>query len=74
MYHNHGHLDQHLTFEEMTPLEWLNCDCDKLVGEALSDALEHQHFIDRVLPDEDLMVLLDGSKVSGSYKKTNTRD
>jgi hypothetical protein len=74
MYHVHGHLDQFLTYEEMTPSEWLNCDCDKLAGDALSDTLEHSCYIDRVLPDEDLVVLLDGIKVSGLYEKTITRN
>jgi hypothetical protein len=53
----------------MTPSERLNCDCNKLAGNALSDALEHGRYIDRVLPDEDLVVLLDGIKVSGLYMK-----
>jgi hypothetical protein len=74
MYHVHGHLDQFLTYEEMTPPERLNCDCDKPAGEALMTALERNRFIDRVLPDEDLVVLLDGSKVSGSYEKTITQN
>jgi hypothetical protein len=56
MYHVHGHLDQFLTYEEMTPSERLNCDCDKLAGEALSDSPERYQFIDQVLPDEDLVV------------------
>jgi hypothetical protein len=56
------------------PTERLNCDCDKLAGKALSYALEHGRYIDRVLPDEDLVVLLDGSKVSGLYEKTITRN
>jgi hypothetical protein len=74
MYHVHGHLDQYLTYEEMTPSEQLNCDCDKLAGAALSSALDQDEFINRVLPGEDLVVLLDGTKVSGSYEKTITRN
>ena len=74
MYHVHGHLDQYLSYEEMTPAERLNCDCDKSASAALSLALELDEFIDRVLPNEDLVVLLDDAKVSGSYEKTITRN
>ena len=44
-----------------------------MAGEALSDVLENGRYIDRVLPDDDLVVLLDGGKVSGLYEKTITR-
>ena len=74
MYHVHGHLDRFLTYEEMNPSKRLNCQCDELAGVALSTAIEQQVFIDRVLPDEDLVVLLDGNKVSGLYEKTILRN
>jgi hypothetical protein len=73
MYHVHGHLDELIRYEDMTPAERLNCDCDKLASSALHDALAAGTFISRHLPDEDLVVLLDGEKVTGSYEKTITR-
>lgn len=73
MYHVHGHIDKLIHYEDMTPAERLNCDCDKLAGTALHDALTAGTFISRHLPDEDLVVLLDGEKVTGSYEKTITR-
>jgi hypothetical protein len=74
MYHVHGHLDELIAYEDMTPTEHLNCDCDKLAGEALHHAIASGCHISRHLPDEDLVVILDGENVTGSYEKAITRN
>ena len=73
MYHVHGHLDRYLRRDEMTPAEILNCDCDQLAGDALRWAVEHGCYIDRFLPGEDIVVSLNGCKVTGSYERAITR-
>lgn len=73
MYHVHGHLDEFLSYDEMTPEERLNCDCDKLAGIALHDTVEGGEYISRVLPGEDIVVHVESMKVTGSYERTITR-
>jgi hypothetical protein len=60
--------------DQLTSPERLNCECDKLAGIALDDGLATGRFISRVLPGEDLVVLLDGVKLSGAYERTILRD
>jgi hypothetical protein len=72
-YHVHGHLDRYLIYDEMTPLERLNCDCDELADSALQISVKTGEFISRVLPGEDIVVSIDGSKVTGPYERTITR-
>jgi hypothetical protein len=74
MYHVHGHLDELLSYDQMSPAEQLNCECDKLADLALCLSLESHQFIHRVFPHEDLVVLLDDGKISGAYDKTITRN
>jgi hypothetical protein len=74
MIHVHGHLDQYLPLDLLTSIERLNCECDKLAGIALDEALLSGQFISRVFPGEDLVVLLDGDKLSGSYERSILRD
>ncbi len=74
MVHVHGHLDQYLPLDLLTSIELLNCECDKLAGIALDEALLSGQFISRVFPGEDLVVLLDGDKLSGSYERSILRD
>ncbi len=69
----HGHLDQFLALDQLTPAERLNCACDKLAGLALDDSLSSGDVISRLLPGEDLVVLLDGSKATGDLERTITR-
>ena len=45
-YHVHGHLDLLIPYDELSPAEQVNCDCDALAGEALSRAVESGDFID----------------------------
>lgn len=73
MYHVHGHLDRFLSWEEMSPSERLNVECDKLAELALDHALSSLQFIDRVLPGEDLVISLCSQKLSGAYEVAITR-
>jgi hypothetical protein len=73
MFHVHGHLDDFLSYDEMTPEERLNCDCDKLAGTALHAAVAADVYISRVLPGEDIVVQVEGMKVTSSYERTITR-
>ena len=65
MYHVYGHLDELLPLSELTPEEQVNLACDHLADAALIEGIETGRFIDRVLPDEDLVVTVDGNKISG---------
>eukprot|EP00956_Cyclotella_meneghiniana_P028226 scaffold65021_cov87-Cyclotella_meneghiniana.AAC.13 len=73
MYHVHGHMDRYLSRHELSPSEILNCDCDKLAGDALRWAVEHNCYINRFLPGEDIVVSVSGCKVTGLYEWAITR-
>jgi hypothetical protein len=64
MYHVLGHLDRYLSLDELTPEELANI-CDEEADIALSEGVRLGHYIDRVLPDEDFVVQVDGEKLSG---------
>ena len=65
--HVHGHLDELIRYEDMSPAERLNCDCDKLAGAALKSALATGIFISRHLPDEDLAYFPEGTDHFDDY-------
>jgi hypothetical protein len=65
MYHVFGHLDQYLSLDKLTPEELTNIECDEEADIALIDGVRRSHYIDRVLPDEDFVVQVDGQKLSG---------
>jgi hypothetical protein len=73
MFHVYGHLDQLLRWEELTLEEQVNVECDHLAEDALLAGAESGVFIDRVLPDEDLVVRVGGEKVSGATTAVITR-
>ena len=73
MYHVHGHLDRYLSRSEMSPAELLNCECDHLAGAALRSAVESNNYISRILPGEDIVVSVNGCKITGSYERAITR-
>jgi hypothetical protein len=73
-YHVHGHLDAFLPPHLLTPEEQLNCVCDKLAEFSLSHGVETGSFISRIFPREDLVVLLNGVKLTGNYERSITRD
>lgn len=69
----HGHLDQFLTLDQMSPEELLNCACDKLAALAMDNALSSGDFISRIFPGKDIIVLLDDTKATGAFERTITR-
>jgi hypothetical protein len=73
MFHVYGHMDQLLKWEELTLEERVNVDCDHLAEEALLAGAASGEFIDCVLPDEDLVVRVEGEKVSGATAAVITR-
>lgn len=66
LYHVYGHLDELLPLSELTVEERINVECDHLADAALLQGLESGIYIDRVLPDEDLVMIVDGSKIAGA--------
>eukprot|EP00956_Cyclotella_meneghiniana_P001145 scaffold1315_cov23-Cyclotella_meneghiniana.AAC.13 len=66
-------MDRYLSRAEMTPAEILNCDCDALAGDALRWAVSNDCYINRFLPGEDIVVSVNGCKVTGSYERAITR-
>lgn len=65
MYHVYGHLDQYLSLDELTIEELTNIECDEEADIALVEGVRLGRYIDRVLPDEDFVVKVDGEKLSG---------
>jgi hypothetical protein len=50
----------------LTPEELLNLDCDEDADAALVEGVASGNFIDRVFPDEEFVVTVNGHKLSGS--------
>jgi hypothetical protein len=74
MFHIFGHLGDLLPWDELTLEEQINEECDHLAGEALAFGAEQNDFmIDRIFPDEDLVVTVDGQKISGATAPAITR-
>jgi hypothetical protein len=65
MYHVFGHLDRYLYLDKLTPEELTNIKCNEEADIALIDGVGRSHYIDRVLPDKDFVVQVDGQKLSG---------
>jgi hypothetical protein len=65
MYHVFGHLDKLLPLAELKPEELANIKCDKGADIALIEGVRSGVYIDRVLPDEDMVVQVEGVKMSG---------
>ena len=55
-YHIHGHLDQILDLSELTLEELVNVECDIAADKALSAGDDEGEFIDRLFPNEDLVI------------------
>jgi hypothetical protein len=65
-YHVYGHLDEYMDQSLLTPEELLNLDCDEDADAALVEGVASGNFIDRVFPDEEFVVTVNGHKLSGS--------
>jgi hypothetical protein len=73
MYHVYGHLDRLLPLEELEPEETANIECDEGADVALEEGVRTGVYIDRILPDEDMVVQVDGVKLSGPTLPTINR-
>ena len=72
-YHIQGHLDRYLELSDLTEEELANVECDLDADDALHDGVRSGDFIVPFLPDEDLVVTLDGQKVSGPLAPSISR-
>ena len=66
MFHVYGHMDRFLSANERSDEENVNVDCDALAETALSDGVLSGEFIDLILPDEDIVALVDETKITGN--------
>ena len=73
MVHVHGHLDELLDLADLSPLELANVFCDYMASASLSEAAATQTFIERVLPNEEIVVEIGGDKICGAYTPIITR-
>jgi hypothetical protein len=74
MYPVRGHMDTLLCPDQLTVEERVNCRADKLVSEALVNAvLANQRFISSNLPFENTKLLVKGKMVTGSPKNAITQ-
>lgn len=72
-YHILGHLDQILSPSELSIEELANVACDNLADDALLSGVSSKHFIDSILPFEQVVVTVAGNKVSHSPNIAVTR-
>lgn len=72
-YHILGHLDQILSPSELTLEELANVSADHMADDSLKEGLATGTFIDPLLPNEKIVVSVDGVKVSGSPADSITR-
>jgi hypothetical protein len=67
MYHVFGHLlDEILSISELTTEEIVNICCDHMAEEALRLSVQSHRYISRVFQGEDLVLCVDGEKISGA--------
>ena len=66
MFHVYGHLDDILSWDELTVEEQVNVEADKLAETSLLMVIAQNHFIYRIFPNEDMVVMVDDKKISGS--------
>ena len=67
-YHVMAHLDDLLSWDQLTFDEQTNVHADKLAETALKDAVASGRFISRTFPSEDMVIHVCGSKVTGSAR------
>ncbi len=60
-----GHLDEILSWEELSPSEQVNVMADKLAEEGLAEAIRLQKFINSVFPGENFTIKEGGHKIAG---------
>ncbi len=73
MYHVMEHLNDHLSWEGLTPSEQANVTVDKLAELVLSSALQTGAFIEQCFPVEDFIIKVKGHKIARTACPAITR-
>jgi hypothetical protein len=65
--HVYGHMDRHLTWEQLTLTQQFNCICDTLAKKSIRSALTlgYHNKMTQLLPNEDVAMLIWGNKITG---------
>jgi hypothetical protein len=65
--HVYGHMDQHLSWTQLTLTQQLNCVCDLLAKQAVTDAIikGFDTNLTQILPLEDVALIVWGDKITG---------
>jgi hypothetical protein len=65
--HIHGHMDQHLAWNNLSPMQQLNCTCNTLAKRVLMAAIMsgYNDRTTQLLPREDVALVIWGNKLTG---------
>ncbi len=65
--HVYGHMDRHLSWSQLTLTQQLNCICDSLAKQAVTNAIVEGYNADhtQLLPREDVALIVWGDKITG---------
>ena len=66
MVHVFGHMDRFLSARERSDEENINVECDALAETALSDGILREEFIDLIFPEEEIVAIVDSTKITGN--------
>ena len=66
--HVYRHMDRHLTWDQLTLTQQLNCVCDTLTKKSITSVLTLGYHDRRtqLLPNEDVAMLIWGNKITGN--------
>jgi hypothetical protein len=68
MVHVHGHMDEHLCCEQLTPAQLVNVKADELASSTLMLAITTQTFIKDIFPSEGISLKIGDKWITGSPK------
>jgi hypothetical protein len=66
--HIKGHSDDSIAFHLLSPLQQLNIRCDTLAKQCLRSAIKNNHFTSPILPDEDIGIAINNTKIRSAIK------
>ncbi len=63
----YGHMDHHLSWSQLSLLQQLNCVCDTLAKQAVSNTIMkgYHNGLTQILPQEDVALIVWGDKITG---------
>jgi hypothetical protein len=64
----HGHVDEHLHCDQLTPAQLVNVKADELASSALMLAITTQTFIKDIFPPEGISLKIGDKRITGSPK------